>query len=53
MSPVMDLAKRFEEGTAYTSVYLSFLEINILYPISISNGAPLNMTDSVVINMRL
>jgi len=32
MSRVSDLAKRFEEATAYTSVNLSSLKINKLYP---------------------
>jgi len=33
MRRVMDLAKRFEEATAYTSVNLTSLEPNKLYPL--------------------
>jgi len=53
MSRVMDLAKRFEEATAYTSVNLSSLEINKLYPIFHAKRSTTKYGQTVLLSIRV
>jgi len=48
----MDLAKRFEEAIAYTSVNLSSLEINKLYPIFHAKRSTTKYGPTVLLSIR-
>jgi len=52
MSRVMDLAKRFEEATAYTSVNLTSLEPNKLYPIIRTKRLTTKYGPTVLLSLR-
>jgi len=53
MSRVMDLAKRFEEATAYTSVNLSSLEPNKWYPIVRAKRITTKYGPTVLLSLRV
>jgi len=53
MSRVMDIPKQFKEATAYTSVNLSSLEINKLYPIFRAKGITTKYVPTVLLSIRV
>jgi len=53
LSRVMDLAKRFEEATAYTSVNLTSLEPNELYPIVRAKRITIKYRSTVLLTLRV
>jgi len=53
MHRVMDLAKRFEEATAYTSVSLTSLEPNKLYPIIRAKRMTTKYGPTVLLSLRV
>ena len=53
MNRVMDLAKRFEEATGYTSVNLNFLESIKLYPIVRAKRFTAKYGSTVLLSLRV
>jgi len=53
MSRVMDLAKRFEEATAYTLVNLSSLDPKKLYPIVRAKSITTKYGPTVLLSLRV
>ena len=53
MRRVMELAKRFEEATAYTSVNLTSLEPNKLYPIIRAKRMTTKYGPTVLLSLRV